>query len=112
MWTWRTIMADEYRVTRRDSNRRPSHPGALLREIVVPATKRSKSEIAALLGMSRQNLYAILEEKQSITPEVAVKLGKLFGNGPELWWNMQAAHDLWTARHEVDVSGIPTLEPA
>src|ERR687885_218949 len=101
-------MADEYRVTRRSPNRRPTHPGAFLREIVLPAVKRPKTEIADMLGMSRQNLYAILDEKQSITPEVAVKLGKLFGNGPELWWNMQAAHDLWSAQHEVDVTGIPT----
>lgn len=90
----------------------PSHPGDLLAEITIPATGKSKAEIARLLGLSRQTLYDILNKKQPVTPTVAVKLGKLFGNGPDLWLNMQAAYDLWHASRDVDVSGIPTLKAA
>jgi addiction module HigA family antidote len=69
------------------------------------------TEIARSLGISRQLLYSIVNEQAPITPEVAVRLGKLIGNGPEIWVNMQAAYDLWHAEREVDVSRVPTLEP-
>ena len=84
----------------------------LLNDTVLPALGRSKAEIARLLGISRQSLYAILAGAQPVTPTTAVKLGKLCGNGPELWMSMQAAYDLWGAEREVDVTGIPTLKSA
>ncbi len=90
----------------------PTHPGELLDAVVIPATGKSKTEIARLLGISRQTLYDILGQKQPVTPRVAVKLGKLFGNGAGLWLRMQAAHDLWHAERDVDVSNIPTLKAA
>lgn len=87
----------------------PSHPGALLREFTLPDLDRPMTEIARALGISRQLLYSIVNEKAPVTPEVAVRLGKLCGNGPRLWVNMQAAYDLWHAERKVDVSKIPTL---
>lgn len=90
----------------------PTHPGEMLREDVIPATNRTKTEIARLLGISRQHLYGILKEKKPVSQAVAVRLGKLFGNGPGPWVRMQAAYDTWRAEREVDVSGIPTLENA
>lgn len=87
----------------------PSHPGELLREDVLPATGMAKAEIARLLGISRQQLYDILDEKRPISPTVAVKLGKLFGNGAGIWVRMQAAYDIWQVEQTVDVSAIPTL---
>lgn len=97
---------------RRNRDRRPTHPGAVLNGTVLPALNRPKAEIARLLGISRQSLYDILEGRQPVTPVTAVKLGKLCGNGPMLWLNMQLAYDLWEAEHAVDVSSIPTLEVA
>jgi len=88
----------------------PAHPGEMLAEITIPATGKSKAEIARLLGISRQTLYDILSQKQGITPSVAVRLGKLFGDGAEIWLRMQTEHDLWRAMKEVDVSAIETLE--
>ena len=89
----------------------PSHPGALLDDII-PATGKSKVEIAALLGISRQQLYDILREKKPVSPAVAARLGKLFGDGAAIWLRMQAAHDAWHAEREVDTSAIPTLTAA
>lgn len=89
----------------------PSHPGALLDDII-PATGKSKVEIAALLGISRQQLYDILRERKPVSPTVAARLGKLFGDGAAVWLRMQAAHDAWHAEREVDVSAIPTLRAA
>jgi addiction module HigA family antidote len=66
---------------KRHPGRCPTHPGALLREDVIPATGRSKTEIAHMLGISRQHLYDILRERKPVSPAVAVRLGKLFGDG-------------------------------
>jgi addiction module HigA family antidote len=96
----------------RDSGRCPTHPGELLREDVIPATRRTKTEIARLLGISRQHLYDILEERKPVTPAVAARLGKLFGNGAGIWVRMQANHDAWRAERDVDTSRIPTITAA
>jgi addiction module HigA family antidote len=90
------------------------HPGELLREDVLPAVGRSKVEIARLLGISRQTLYDILEEKQPVTPRMALRLGKLFGNGPTLWLNLQRRYDLWQAERELkgEIEAMPTLASA
>jgi len=95
---------------KRDTNRCPSHPGELLREDVIPATGRTKTEIAALLGISRQHLHDILEERKPVSPAVAVRLGKLFGNGAGVWVRMQAAYDTWHAEREIDTAKIPTIK--
>ena len=96
-------------IAKRDPGRCPMHPGMLLREEVIPATGRTKVEIAALLGISRQQLYDILSEKKPVSATVAVRLGKLFGNGPELWSRMQSAYDTWHAQRAIDTSVIPTI---
>jgi addiction module HigA family antidote len=89
----------------------PTHPGAILREDVLPALGRPKSEIARLLGISRETLYRVLREEQGITLDLAARIGKLCGNGPGLWLRMQAAHDEWHAER-IDTSTIPTLDAA
>lgn len=95
----------------RDPNRKPSHPGELLREVVIPALGMPKAEIAKALGVSRQTLHALTSEKQSVTPELAARLGKAFGNGPGVWLRMQAAFDTWRAER-IDASGVRVLEAA
>ena len=92
----------------------PMHPGELLREEILPALVRSRTEIAKLLGVSRQTLYDILSEKQPVTPAMALRLGKLSGNGPDLWLNLQKRHDLHHAQQELGemIKKIPTLEVA
>ncbi len=93
-------------------NRCPTHPGAVLADTVIPATGLPKAEIARMLGISRQHLYDILAERKPVTANVAVRLGKLFGNGPDTWIRMQAAYDVWQAAHEVDLDAIPTVRAA
>ncbi|RWO53827.1 HigA family addiction module antitoxin [Mesorhizobium sp.] len=97
--------------TTRPMDRCPSHPGALLDDII-PATGKSRVEIANLLGISRQQLYDIIREKKPVSPAVAARLGKTFGDGAAIWLRMQAAYDAWHAEREVDVSAIPTLHAA
>lgn len=93
----------------RNPDRCPSHPGEVLREDIIPATGKSKSEIARMLGISRQHLHDVLAERKPVSPEVAVRLAKLFGNEPLFWIRMQGAYDAWHASRDVDVSAVPTL---
>ena len=88
----------------------PAHPGELVADLLADA-RRTKGEVAALLRVSRQTLYRVLEGHSPVTAEMAVRLGKLFGNGPQLWLNMQAAHDAWHASQRLtkEIDRIPTL---
>jgi addiction module HigA family antidote len=90
---------------------RPSHPGAVLREDVLPALRLPVKAAAEKLGISRQTLHAILAERAAVTPEMAVRLGKFCGNGAGVWLRMQMAHDLWQAERDLaeTVKQIPTL---
>jgi antitoxin HigA-1 len=93
---------------------RPIHPGEMLREDVLPALGRPKTEIARLLGISRQTLYDILNEKQPVTAAMALRLGKLCGDGPDIWLNLQKRYDLQIAERELaeELDRIPRLEAA
>lgn len=97
---------------KRNPSRCPTSPGDLLREEVFPATRLSKAEFARQLGVSRQTVYDILDGKQPVTPAMAVRLGKFFGNGGYLWLAMQSSYDLWQAERSVDVSKIKTIKAA
>ena len=92
----------------------PSHPGELLREEVLPALHLSVTAAARALGVSRQTLHALLAERSAVTPAMAVRLGKLCGDGPQIWLRMQLARDLWQAEHDLaeEVARIPTLHAA
>jgi addiction module HigA family antidote len=94
---------------------RPTHPGAILRDVILPDLKKQGVTVEALaraLGMSRQNLHAILAERQGVTSETAVRLGACFGNRSKFWLDLQSAHDLWEAERSIDVSTIPRLGDA
>ena len=85
---------EEY-VVKRPVKRPPIHPGEIVREDVLPALGLSVSEAARRLGISRQQLHRVLACTHPITPEMALRLGKLTDNGPGLWLHMQQAYDLW-----------------
>lgn len=93
---------------------RPTHPGAMLKNTVLPALKMSVIQAARDLGISRQMLHKLLAEEAPITPEMAIRIGKFCGNGPELWLGMQQAVDLWDARQKLagEIDKIPTAKVA
>lgn len=92
----------------------PVHPGAVLREDTLPALGLSVTDAARAIGVSRQMLHGILAERHAVTPEMAVRIGKLCGNGPGLWLRMQVAHDLWRVERAMaeEVKAIPTMRAA
>jgi len=96
----------------RDPIRRPTHPGAILREDVLPSLKMTQKEFADWIGVSRLTVSEILNEKRTITPDMAMRLGKALGNGPEIWLRMQQAIDLWDLGRQRRYDGIRTLKAA
>ena len=93
-------------------NREPTHPGAILREDVLPAIGEPVAVVAKALGVTRQHLHRILAEKAPVSPEMAVRLGKFCGNGAALWLSLQQAHDLWHAERALkkEIARIPTAK--
>jgi addiction module HigA family antidote len=88
---------------KRNPSRSPTHPGALLREDVLPALRLSVAETARRLHVSRQTLHGLLAERKGFTPEMALRVGKLAGNGAALWLRMQQDFDLWHAERALAV---------
>ena len=103
-------MAEQH--IRPDPNRPPVHPGELLREVVLPAIGEPVMTVAKKLGVTRQHLHRILAEKAPVSPEMALRLGKYCGNGPDLWLAMQQVHDLWHAKRALrkTIGRIPTAK--
>jgi antitoxin HigA-1 len=76
---------------------RPTHPGAMLREDFLPDYGLTVSSFAKAIGVSRQTINELLRERRAVSPEMALRLARLFGNSPEFWLNAQRAVDLWDA---------------
>jgi len=94
--------------------RRPTHPGEMLREDFLPDYGLTTSGLAETIGVSRQSIHELLHERRAISPAMALRLAKLFGNSPEFWLNAQRAVDLWDVAQVIqhDVTRINTLTPA
>jgi addiction module HigA family antidote len=92
-------------------SRRPTHPGEMLREDFLPDYGLTVSALAAAIGVSRQSVNELLRGRRAVSPEMALRLAKLFGNSAEFWLNGQRALDLWDAAQAIqdDVAGIKTL---
>ena len=74
--------------------RKPTHPGEMLREDFLPDYELTVSSLAAELGVSRQSINELLHERRAVSPEMSIRLSRLFGNSAEFWLNAQRAVDL------------------
>ncbi|MBI1865719.1 MAG: HigA family addiction module antidote protein [Nitrospirae bacterium] len=90
--------------------RRPTHPGEMLREDFLPDFELTVSGLAAAAGVSRQSINELLRERRGVSPEMALRLGRLFGNSPEFWLNAQRAVDLWDAAKSIE-NDVVRIEP-
>lgn len=102
-------MENEDRVSKRPAFR-PSHPGAILRDTILPALGMPKTKFAEHIGLSRQSLYTILNEERGITADVAARLARAFGNDARFWLNLQSNHDAWKAERDSEVLQIERLK--
>jgi len=92
----------------------PTHPGEILREDFMPDYALSTASLADALAVSRQTINEILRERRSISPIMALRLSRLFGNSPQFWLNAQNAHDLWVLEqnYKKELKQIHPLEAA
>ena len=90
--------------------RRPTHPGEMLREDYLPDYQLTVASLAAAVGVSRQSINELLRERRSVSTEMALRLGRLFGNSPEFWLNAQRAVDLWEAARSIS-SEVKRIKP-
>ncbi|MGH8751862.1 MAG: HigA family addiction module antitoxin [Burkholderiales bacterium] len=95
--------------TLRDPKRKPTHPGEVLREDVLPALKMSQTEFAKRLGVSRLSVSELLLEKRALSADMALRIGKITNTSPESWLRMQALVDLWEL--EQDPKRYRGIEP-
>ena len=86
----------------RDPNRRPTRPGVLLRDDVLPALGMTQTEFAERLGVSRLTVSELLHGKRALSADMALRLARLLGTTPESWLTMQQRVDLWELEHEED----------
>lgn len=82
-------------MSKRSKKRKPTHPGAILREDILPSLNIKQTELAARLGVSRRTISEIIHEHRPLTPDMAIRLAHFLDTTPESWLNMQQALDLW-----------------
>ncbi len=92
--------------------RRPTHPGEMLREDFLPDYNLTVSSLAEAIGVSRQSINELLRERRGLSPNMALRLARLFGNSPDFWLNAQQAVDLWETEQAIqsDVARIRPLK--
>ena len=93
--------------------RQPTHPGGILKRHYIEPLSLTISGIAKDLGVSRKTVSKIVNEKGSITPDMALRLSRAFNTTPELWLNLQTKYDLWAAERKcMGLEKIELLVPA
>ena len=91
---------------------RSIHPGEILREEVIKAHSLSVNKGANLLGVSRQALSNVLNQKADISPEMALRIATVFGGTATIWLNLQAKYDLQKAEKKVKQFKLIPYRPA
>ena len=82
-----------------EMTRKPTHPGKIIKEDYLLPLSISIKDMAENLGVSRKTLSKIVNEKGSITPEMALRLSRAFDTTPNLWMNLQNNYDLWSTKN-------------
>lgn len=86
--------------------RAPIHPGIIIREDYLKPLSLSITQLAKNLGVSRVTLSRVINGKASVTPNMAIRLSRVFNTTPELWLGLQGSHDLWRAYNNLKVGEI------
>ena len=75
--------------------RKPSHPGALIRNVILPETGLTISELARRCGLARNTMSKVVNERGDVTEDVAIRLSRVLGSTPRFWLGMQSRLNLW-----------------
>jgi len=90
----------------------PPHPGEIIREFCVEPLNLTVTRAAESLGITRKTLSTLLNGRAGVSPEMAIRLSRVFGRTPEGWLRLQLQFDLWKAEQSVDVSGLKRIKAA
>ncbi len=90
----------------------PPHPGGVVRRQCLEPLGLSVTRAARALGVTRQALSELVNERAGVSVEMAIRLSKAFGSSPETWLGMQMAHDLWQARGRADKIRVRSFKAA
>ncbi len=88
----------------------PPHPGEIIREFCIEPLNLSVTEAADALGVTRKTLSTLLNGRSGISPEMALRLSKVFGRTPEGWLRLQLQFDLWKTQQSVDIRKLKRVE--
>ncbi len=90
----------------------PPHPGEIIREFCVEALSLTVTDAAKALGITRKTFSALLNGRSGVSPEMALRLSKVFGRSPEGWLKLQLQYDLWQTQQNVDLKGLKRVKAA
>jgi addiction module HigA family antidote len=90
----------------------PPHPGEIIKDFIIDPMHLSVTEAAKALGVARKTLSIILNGKAGISPEMAMRLSRVFGRTPEGWLRLQIQYDLWRTEQSVDMSRLKRVKAA
>lgn len=92
--------------------RRPIHPGEMIRELTLPALGMNIGQFADAIGVTRKTMSMLINERQGVSPDMAVRLSIALGNSAQFWINLQTAYELWHVEPPADVKPIKWKDAA
>ena len=90
----------------------PPHPGEIIREFCIESINLTVTKAAIALGVTRKTLSVLLNGQSGISPEMALRLSKVFGRSPEGWLKLQLQYDLWQAQETTDLKKLKRIKAA
>ena len=90
----------------------PPHPGGIIKELCIEPLGLTVTEAAKAIGVTRKTLSSLLNGRSGISPEMALRLSKVFGRSPEGWLKLQLQYDLWTTQQSVDLKDLKRIKAA
>ena len=90
----------------------PPHPGKIIRDICIEPHDLTVTDASKALGITRKTLSSLLNGRSGVSPEMALRLSKVFGRTPEGWMKLQLQFDLWRTKQAVDISHLKRIQAA
>jgi len=90
----------------------PPHPGEIIKEFCIEPLNLTVTDAAKALGVARKTVSSLLNRRSGLSPEMALRLSKVFGRSPEGWLKLQLQYDLWQTQQSLDLKDLKRFEAA
>ena len=90
----------------------PPHPGEIIRDICIEPLDLTVTDASKALGVTRKTLSSLINGRSGVSPEMALRLSKVFGRTPEGWMRLQLQFDLWKTKQAVNISHLKRIQAA